>query len=343
MNKTLFLLLTASVGSLCLTNHSALAAPFRLHLPQDTSGKTVVQQPEKIRVAKFKNDKVCAISYTFDDGLQEHYTLVTPRLRKLGLKGTFVINGSIINPDKNHLKDTTRMSWDELKEMAAAGQEISNHGWAHKNLGKFPLDVIKEDILKNDSAIYANIGIKPTTYAYPNNTKKEDGVKFASLNRVGTRTFQRSLGGHSNPDELDKWVDKLLADHDWGVTMTHGITYGYDCFKSPEVLWNHLEKVQKMQDKIWVGTFHDVSAYVKERDSTVLNIKQMGKGHYQLMAICPLDKKLFTEPLTAVFEDTDARKYEAWQGKKKLNVKVKPNQLIFDFDPFGGVVDIKRK
>lgn len=35
-----------------------------------------------VYVARYKQDKACAISYTFDDGLAEHYTLVAPQLER---------------------------------------------------------------------------------------------------------------------------------------------------------------------------------------------------------------------------------------------------------------------
>jgi len=301
------------------------------------------QTTANIHIAKFKADKACAISYTFDDGLKEHYTLVTPWLVKLGLKATFVVNGSKINMDNNHITDTGRMTWDDLKEMAASGQEISNHGWAHKNFGRFPLDEIKEDILKNDSAIFANIGIMPRTFAYPNNTKSTEGVKFASENRVGTRTFQQSVGGKSTSENLDKWVNKLLDEHDWGVTMTHGITYGYDHFTSQNILWEHLQRVKAMEDKIWIGTFKEVSAYVKERDSTTLQMKEIGSWHYIVTPSCPLDKTLFTETLTAVIEEKDIKKVWIHQGKRKLDVIIQADKALFDFDPFGEDIEIEFK
>ena len=47
----------------------------------------------RVYVAKYKGDKACAISYTFDDGLAEHYTLVAPQLERRGFRGTFFING----------------------------------------------------------------------------------------------------------------------------------------------------------------------------------------------------------------------------------------------------------
>ena len=81
---------------------------------------------QEVYVARYKGDKACAISYTFDDGLAEHYTLVAPQLERRGFRGTFFINGSKINEDAARRRDTTRMTWGQLKELAERGHEIAN-------------------------------------------------------------------------------------------------------------------------------------------------------------------------------------------------------------------------
>ncbi|GAB6010969.1 polysaccharide deacetylase family protein [Viscerimonas tarda] len=292
-----------------------------------------------IHIAKYRDNKACAISYTFDDGLKEHYTLVAPQFKELGFKGTFWINGSKINPNESDIKDTTRMTWRNLKEMAALGHEISNHGWAHKNFGRFSLDEIKEDIYKNDSAIFANTGIMPRTFCYPNNTKTPEGLIIASENRVGARTEQWSVGGKSTADKLEKWVNTLMETNDWGVTMTHGITYGYDHFSDSSIFWEHLRKVKAQEDKIWIGTFAEVAAYVKERKSLRYQIVETKDG-YKVIPECSLDKTLFNEPLTAVIEIPNIQKISIRQGDKKIEALILPNKALFDFDPFGGTIDI---
>ena len=252
-----------------------------------------------VSVAKYRHDKVCAISYTFDDGLAEHYTLAAPQLEQRGFRGTFFINGSKVNKDERHIKDTTRVTWPQLKEMAEKGHEISNHGWAHRNFAKFPFEVLKEDILKNDSAIYAHVGVMPSTYAYPNNTKQGEAMAFVARNRVGTRLKQRSVGSKRTARDLEKWMETLIKTGDWGVGMTHGLTYGYDAFGNPQRLWEHWEQVKANEDKIWVGTFHEVVYYLK--GGTM--------------------KKVSTR-----------------QGKKKLSVQLRSDKAFFDFDPFGGEI-----
>lgn len=290
-----------------------------------------------VSVAKYRHDKVCAISYTFDDGLAEHYTLAAPQLEQRGFRGTFFINGSKVNKDERHIKDTTRVTWPQLKEMAEKGHEISNHGWAHRNFAKFPFEVLKEDILKNDSAIYAHVGVMPRTYAYPNNTKQGEAMAFVARNRVGTRLKQRSVGSKRTARDLEKWMETLIKTEDWGVGMTHGLTYGYDAFGNPQRLWEHWEQVKANEDKIWVGTFHEVVSYLKEREAIRLTVTEK-KNKLHVVPELPLDKELFTEPLTMVVEGGTMKKVSARQGKKKLSVQLRSDKAFFDFDPFGGEI-----
>ena len=290
-----------------------------------------------VSVAKYRHDKVCAISYTFDDGLAEHYTLAAPQLEQRGFRGTFFINGSKVNKDERHIKDTTRVTWPQLKEMAEKGHEISNHGWAHRNFAKFPFEVLKEDILKNDSAIYAHVGVMPRTYAYPNNTKQGEAMAFVARNRVGTRLKQRSVGSKRTARDLEKWMETLIKTGDWGVGMTHGLTYGYDAFGNPQRLWEHWEQVKANEDKIWVGTFREVVSYLKEREAIRLTVTEK-KNKLHVVPELPLDKELFTEPLTMVVEGGTMKKVSARQGKKKLSVQLRSDKAFFDFDPFGGEI-----
>lgn len=285
-----------------------------------------------VSVAKYRHDKVCAISYTFDDGLAEHYTLVAPQLEQRGFRGTFFINGSKVNKDERHIKDTTRVTWPQLKEMAEKGHEISNHGWAHRNFAKFPFEVLKEDILKNDSAIYAHVGVMPRTYAYPNNTKQGEAMAFVARNRVGTRLKQRSVGSKRTARDLEKWMETLIKTGDWGVGMTHGLTYGYDAFGNPQRLWEHWEQVKANEDKIWVGTFHEVVSYLKEREAIRLTVTEK-KNKLHVVPELPLDKELFTEPLTMVVEGGTMKKYPPDREKRNSPYSSVPIRL-FRFRPF---------
>lgn len=295
---------------------------------------------QEVYVARYKGDKACAISYTFDDGLAEHYTLVAPQLERRGFRGTFFINGSKINEDAAHRRDTTRMTWGQLKELAERGHEISNHGWAHRNLAKFPPEVIKEDIRRNDSAICARVGVMPRTYAYPNNTKEgEEAMAFAARGRVGTRLKQRSVGSKRSARDLENWMNTLIKTGDWGVGMTHGLTYGFDAFRDPQRLWEHWDRVKANEDKIWVGTFREVVSYIKEREAVRLTVEEKRHKLYVTPQL-ELDEELFVEPLTLVVTVAEGQKVAAKQDGKRLDVRQRAGKAVFDFNPFGGRISV---
>lgn len=294
----------------------------------------------KVCIAKYKQDKVCAISYTFDDGLVEHSTVAAPELEKRGFKGTFWVCGYYT--EQGASSKLPRMTWKELKEMAKKGHEISNHSWSHKNAKRLTLEQVKTEIERNDSAIFANIGIMPVTYCYPYNYKTDEIVELASKNRVGTRTKQISIGGKSTPQRFTKWLNDLMAKGEWGVGMTHGINYGYDAFKDSSLFWDHLDKVKSLEDKIWVGTFREVAAYTKEREDIQLKIS----NHKDGLTIVPqmtLNKKLFTEPLTMIVEGEAIEAVSVKQGRKKLEARIHGDKVIFDFNPYGGKIKVTLK
>ena len=295
-----------------------------------------VKKPnDSIYVAAYQSDKTCAISYTFDDGLLEHFTLVFPAFNELGFHGTFWVNGNTINQGECGLVNKLpRISWKDLKTMAQHGDEISSHGWSHKNLTTCTPEELRIEIDRNDSIIETQIGERPVTFCYAGNRKNEEVVRIASVNRVGTRTAQFSMGSKSTPENLDAKINSLIAESGWGVAMIHGITCGYDAFSSDTILWEHLKKVKSMEDLIWVGTFRDVAAYTVEQKNIKLLITKKKKT-LRITSVSTLDNKLFTHPLTMVVPKSGIKKISVKQNNKPLAVKVLSDKALFDFNPRG--------
>lgn len=293
-----------------------------------------VHAQPKVSVARYNGNCKAALTYTFDDGLLEHYTLVFPQLKQYRLKATFCVIGSKIG--RNH-KRTPCMSWEQLKEMAQDGQEISNHGYQHKNVTTLTPEQLRFEVQHNDTLIYNKVGVFPRSFFYPGNRKSDETVAFCSKDRVGTRTFQQSFGGRRDSLWGTSFVEQLLKRGEWGVLMTHGITEGYDAFQNQNYLWDNMQMVSSMLDRLWVATFHDVSAYITERDSLKLEVVQRGKC-LQVTPCLSLDKTLFNIPLTLVVE---AVVKEVVQNKKQLSFEVKDNCSIFAFNPYTGAIKIK--
>lgn len=295
-----------------------------------TSGKA---RPT-VSIARYEGGREAAVSYTFDDGLEEHYTKVFPVLKRLGLRATFCIIGSKVGGNQ---KGTPCMTWEQLKEMAAAGQEISNHGWAHKAVIHLTGEALRHEVQANDTAIFRHSGLFPRTYFYPGNRKTEEALTFCAHDRVGTRTEQVSIGSKRDTTWLKHWVNDLIVKGQWGVGMTHGITTGYDCFPNPQVLWDHLAYVSRLQTRLWIAPFCDVAAYVRERNATSLKTEWQ-KGCLKVIPKLLLNKQIFHFPLT--LQITSATVTKAEQDGKRLTLHKRNNLTFLNFNPHGGCIRI---
>ncbi|REE05517.1 polysaccharide deacetylase family protein [Marinoscillum furvescens] len=299
-------------------------------------------EPPTIYLSKYYGDKQCAISYTFDDGVLEHYTLVFPRLKELGFYATFWINGNSINVAEKHgsYNGIARISWKGLREMAEAGHEISNHGWSHKKLTECSPEEVQEEVHRNDREIAAQTGFWPTTYCFAGNSMNPELVQQVSKGRVGVRIRQYRMGRRSSAQVLEEKLTSLISKGEACVTMIHGITHGHDPFSSAAILWDHLEQVKALEDKIWVARFKDLAAYQKAYDNTQLQIVPMGEYAWKIIPICTLDAALFRVRLTMVIEGQTAENITISQGGKLLRPMPGNNKILVDIDPHGPPIRI---
>ncbi|MCM1138421.1 MAG: polysaccharide deacetylase family protein [Muribaculum sp.] len=295
---------------------------------------------DSIYVTKFKGNKESAISFTFDDGDEDHALLVAPELEKRGFRGTFWIIGSKID---NGDSVRPRLTWEQIKDMSDRGHEMSNHSWNHGKLVLMTPEEAKRDIEMNDSAILAHTGKKPVSFCYPFNSTRNWLIEIAEEGRVGTRLHQTGIGQQNNkmtPEKISKWVDQVVATGDWGITMSHGITTGYDKWHTPQDFWDMLDNVKSQEDKIWVAPFKDVAAYERERDNTIVNVTTTATG-YILETTCNLDKHLFTLPLTVAIKG-DWKEKNILVRKENSNIAFNNDGelLLVDMQPFSDKVEI---
>lgn len=230
-------------------------------------------QPDDVRIAKYKGNAVAAISYTFDDGLEEHYTLVYPHLQELGIRGTFWIIGRNIDRQKA-VREAPPMTWRQVRELAEYGHEVSSHTYSHTNMTRMTRHKWQREIERNDSAIYTHAGVHPRTLCFPGNAKNDSLLQYVASRKdiIAARTYQQSFGGKlatapssNGINRLDAYLDKTIKDGSWGVTMTHAITKGYDAFPDPDIFWAHLKRAKQLADAglLWIAPFVEVAEYTK--------------------------------------------------------------------------------
>ena len=295
-----------------------------------------------VEVAQYRGNRQCAVSLTFDDGIQEDYTLIAPHLDRYGLKGTFCINGAFINDLDDHY--APRLTWDQCREMDNNGHEIASHSWSHINEYEASIDITRREIEKNDSAIIREIGKRPLTYFFPFNAYTQEALSAAMENRIACRLYQFPLGQRNSNatwQSITKWVEEQKKQNKWGVTMTHGIFTAWDQWDEPWILWDFFKLLAQQSDTVWTAPFADVASYVAERDNVTLSVQRDSCLLYVKPSIS-LNHKLFSTLLTLnIYTSGLDQELEIKQDGKQLLVQTNNGQQMVDFDPFGGEITIR--
>ena len=343
-------------GCAALITTLLLATTAALHAAEAGSA----QSAGAIRIAKFKGDRVAAVSMTLDDGLRNQDEYAVPLLNKYGIKSTFyVIPGLTPETNEEAAKkkpgDHGGMSWLRLKELAAQGHEIANHTWTHIPLTKIKdgqridMEPAKLDaqIGQAYEAIKERIGVAPFTFATPGNgisdVVRAAGHKYHPVIREHCERFGAwpPTSKDFTAKQANAMVDRYLKKGDALVWMMHAVTEGYNAFSGPDVLEDHLKYLRSKEDVLWIDTFAHVSRYTMERDAAKLT-GIVSADHAEFTLACPLDAALFHDPLTVVIPANQATKVEARYKKsgEKLPCEVRADKILVQVAPSDQTVEI---
>lgn len=99
---------------------------------------------------------------TFDDGYEDNYLDAFPLLQKYGMTGHFFIISDFVNAGRPGY-----MTWEQIEEMAAAGQRFGSHSRDHPRLAGRPVDYLVWQALGGVEAIQEHLGHHPRWVTYP--------------------------------------------------------------------------------------------------------------------------------------------------------------------------------
>jgi len=96
----------------------------------------------------------------FDDGYADQYPALSS-LTAHGMHATFFVNSGPITAG-----DPTRLSWTQLQDLYAAGNEIAGHTVDHVNIKKLKEAPARHQVCDDRVALFDH-GFQPTSFAYP--------------------------------------------------------------------------------------------------------------------------------------------------------------------------------
>ena len=103
-----------------------------------------------------------AIGITVDDATRSTFVEAWPRLEEAGFPFTVFVSTDSV--DQGH---AGIMSWDELRQLVAAGVTIGNHGAAHGRMWQNDVSANRDDLERARRRIQDELGMDAALFAYP--------------------------------------------------------------------------------------------------------------------------------------------------------------------------------
>jgi len=138
------------------------------------------------------------VTLGFDDGYLDQYQNAFPLLEAHGLHATFFINTGLLG-------QSDRMTYAQLTEMAAAGEEIGGHTLVHKNLKHLKPAALQDQIC-TDRQNLLDHGFAATSFAYPFGAW--DAQVRQQVIDCGYSSARTVSGGTESIPPVDAWATR---------------------------------------------------------------------------------------------------------------------------------------
>lgn len=141
------------------------------------------------------------ICLTFDDGLQEHATMVLPILRDRGILATFyVLTGRVGRFRGGGRGPGRHLSATEIDDLATAGMEIGSHGRDHAVLIRLSALGLNDEVGGSRDDLTKLLGIPPASFSYPYGTPDSYGpVAVEAVRLAGYASAVSTIVGANRP------------------------------------------------------------------------------------------------------------------------------------------------
>ncbi len=117
---------------------------------------------------------------TFDDGYRDNFTNAFAELKAVGVPGTFFVTTGFIGTDRPfphdqravaagraERADWPKMTWDDLRQMQAAGMEIGSHTVNHADMGSADAAIVEGEIRQSLAVLRRELGGGDRAFCYP--------------------------------------------------------------------------------------------------------------------------------------------------------------------------------
>ncbi|MGG6296763.1 polysaccharide deacetylase family protein [Leptolyngbya sp. AN02str] len=123
---------------------------------------------------------------TIDDGYRSIYTEALPILKKYNIPAVVFLTVGAIQDEAQPFDPASpepepHLTWQEVRELEAAGITIASHGWTHRSIGKLSPEEATEEAVRSHTQLQAQLGHPVSAFAYPFGTLADFNDDTAKL------------------------------------------------------------------------------------------------------------------------------------------------------------------
>jgi hypothetical protein len=141
-------------------------------------------------------------SFTFDDGHASDYTEAFPVLSELGLRATFFVVPTLVGTPGY-------VSWQQLREMVAAGMEVGSHSLTHPFVDRLDRSGLEREFGESKAIIESRVGTPVRAASLPRGWAPA-GMESV-LGDLGYRVFCTSRTAWWHPGDRPLAVPRVRA------------------------------------------------------------------------------------------------------------------------------------
>lgn len=262
-----------------------------------------------LEISPIPEGKLCAFSFTYDDGVKAHYTHALAMHRKYAYPATFFIITDRVGTED---RDAVYCSWTELKTMAEAGMEVASHTKSHRNMVNIEsadAEVTEEmkvglthdeiiqlrmqlreknwpellsEVVDSRDALQSNCQNQVRAYAFAGNYCPDWTSRLMKevrgYVRAGDSIRLSTSPGDSEAIYREKIAANVLVKDRVGCVMIHGVGTkergdGWNPIPSLEVYESLFKIIKENEGKIHVDTFGNNAAYAARAKHSRLTAK----------------------------------------------------------------------
>lgn len=151
-----------------------------------------------------------SVAVTFDDGYTEMAGPVAEILDSHRIPATFfIITGALDRPGE--MRGGPFMSWDQVKQLAAAGFSIGSHTVSHRSLGEISPEEVRTELEASRRRLTEELGTPIRGLSYPYGTRRDFSTDVMAAAREAGYSWAVTAIHSVNQPETDRFALKRTS------------------------------------------------------------------------------------------------------------------------------------